>query len=187
MAKNAAAVRSRLRFESPFRHGQGQKSGEQQRQDAAHDDRQPQVDVDQADADEDADQPGESADLDSAQKERGDLLRTDLVGSPRLLRTTQKGLADTTQGFGKDDRQKHGHQPLDDVGQAEQRLTDDDRQASAIQIGQHTRGDFEDQDRSLDHGPDQHQLERIHADPRDEIHGQEREHQAADQPVSTDK
>jgi hypothetical protein len=101
LEQRAGRARALERCEAALWHHEQQQDGQQDRERAAKNDRQRQVDAGQPDAGTDAEQPEKAIHLRTAHEERPDAVVPDLVGQPGLGGAAQARFAGRPDHFGQ--------------------------------------------------------------------------------------
>ena len=155
-------------------HQEVEGDAQQEREQAAQDDRQVEPDRRQRNAGDHSREPGDLADLRPAQEEAGSTRGPHLFGDPGVLGAVGETRARAPDHLGHEDRPEVGDQALDHEAGADQDGAGDHRQLPAVGVGQQPGGNLEDQAGELEHRAHKEQAERVevrHHDLVDDVDG----------------
>ena len=161
--------------ESGLGHHEDQPDAERDLQQAADDDRHPEVDVREADRGDDRGQRGDLPELLRAEERRRERALTDLTREPCLGRAARERVGDAPQDLRGHDRADVRVGAFHDEADAHPDVADDHRQPAAVDVHDDARRDLEDEHRGFHERADEHQLERVQARRLDAVQRRDRE------------
>ena len=167
--------------ESGLGHHEDQPDAERDLQQAADDDRHPEVDVREADRGDDRGQRGDLPELLRAEERRRERVLTDLTREPCLGRAARERVRDAPQDLRGHDRADVRVGAFHDEADAHPDVADDHRQTAAVDVRDDARRDLEDEHRGFHERADEHQLERVQARRLDAVQRRDREDHGRDE------
>jgi hypothetical protein len=148
-------------LEVPLRHDREQAERQQHVQRPTDHDGQADVDGGERHAEAGAEQRAELGGLRAAQEDAPDPLLAHFVGDPGLPRATDEGRADAPDHLSQQHRREQGEAALQHEAEPDQRQPDDDREASAVDVGHDAGRQLHQEAGALEHRADQQQLEGV--------------------------